>query len=701
MTLYVRALLVTCATLLLVPFVHAQEQRLTPEQMRKLKEVAVEKYASRTRAITSAELLSLKRVNSPAISPDGKWVLYGVNTPNLKENRGNSDLYLVSIDGQTRRQLTTSPAADYNGIWAPDGKSIAFISTRDGAPQGYLLSLEGGEAVKLTNMENGIGNLSFSPKGTHIAFTSDVKLDSTIAERFPNAPKANVRIYDRIPVRHWDEWNDESYTHLFVMPVAGGEAVDLMEGERFDTPLKPFGGAEGIAWSPDGSEMAYTCKKVKDFATSTNSDVYVVNVATRETRNITQGMPGFDRDPLYSPDGRWIAFHSMARAGHEADRNRLMLYDRKSGQIRELSASLDQWVGHTLWAPDSKSLYFSAENGATVQVYRMTLDGTWEILTEGVYNHDAGVDITPDGKTLVYGRRNFNAPTELYAQPARKGERPWPLTGENTAVMGLFKQVTIEERWIPSVDGKKVQTWVVYPPDFDPAKKYPMITYCQGGPQATVSQFFSFAWNFLLFASQGYVVVAPNRRGLPGFGQDWNDAISKDWGGLPMQDILAATDALLKEPYIDKAQVTAIGASAGGYAVFWLAGNHQGRFSSFVSHCGVFNLESMYGATEELWFTNWENGGPYWDSSVRANYDKHSAHRFAQNWDTPMLIITGEKDFRVPYTQSLEAFTVAQVKGIPSKLIVYPNENHWVLRPQEQLIWFDEFFDFIGKHRKK
>jgi dipeptidyl aminopeptidase/acylaminoacyl peptidase len=555
--------------------------------------------------------------------------------------------------------------------------------------------------VKVSDVENGVSNLSWSPDGRYFAYTSDVKLDETVAEKYPSYNKAKVRIYEHIHVRHWDEWNDEKYMHLFIMPVKGGEPRDLMEGERFETPLKPFGGAEQIAWAPDGSEIAYTSKKVDDFAESTNSDIYVVNIATGAVRNITEGMPGFDRDPLYSPDGRYIAFHSMARAGDEADRNRLMLYDRESGAVRELSATLDQWVGTTVWAPDAEALYFSAEDKATVQIYRIDVsDGSWEILTGGVYNHDGGLDVTPDGKTLVYGRRNFNAPTELFAQPAKKDARPWPLTAANTAVLADIRPCTIEERWVTSTDGKKVQTWVVYPPDFDPSKKYPLITYCQGGPQATVSQFFSFAWNFLLYASKGYVVVAPNRRGLPGFGQEWNDAISQDWGGMPMQDILACTDEMLKEPYIDKAQVSAIGASAGGYAVFWLAGNHGGRFSSFVSHCGVFNLESMYGATEELWFTNWENGGPYWDPKARPNYDKHSPHRYAQNWDTPILIITGEYDFRVPYTQSLEAFTVAQVKGIPSKLIVYPEENHWVLHPQEQLIWFEEFFDFIGKYRK-
>jgi dipeptidyl aminopeptidase/acylaminoacyl peptidase len=678
----------------------SERRRLPAEAQKQLEQQVLQRHQQTSRLITADELLSLKRVGSPSLSPDGTWILYSVNTPDIAGNRSNTDLYLLSIDGSTRRLLASSPAADYNGVWSPDGKTVAFISTRGGSPQIYTIAVDGGEAVKISDIEHGVSNLSWSPDGAHFAFTSDVKIESTIAERYPAMAKANVRIYDRIHVRHWDEWNDELYMHLFIMPVQGGPAVDLMEGEKFETPLKPFGGAEQISWSPDGKEIAYVSKKVENYAISTNSDVYIVDIGGKVTRNITKGLVGFDRDPLYSPDGRWIAFHSMERDGHEADRNRLMLYDRKSGDIRELSKSLDQWVGSTVWAPDSKSLYFQAEDGATVHIYRIKLDGSYEILTEGMFNHDAGLDITRDGKTLVYGRRNFNAPTELYAQEAKKGARPRSLTAENTAFLSSIKQVSIEERWIPSTDGKKVQTWIVYPPDFDRNRKYPMITYCQGGPQATVSQFFSFAWNFLLMASKGYVVVAPNRRGLPGFGQEWNDAISKDWGGMPMQDILAATDAMLKEPFIDTRQVSAIGASAGGYAVFWLAGNHKGRFSSFVSHCGVFNLESMYGATEELWFTDWENGGPYWDARYKPNYDKHSPHRYAQNWDTPILIITGEKDYRVPYTQSLEAFTVAQVKDIPSKLIVYPNENHWVLRPQEQLIWFEEFFDFLASHRK-
>jgi dipeptidyl aminopeptidase/acylaminoacyl peptidase len=649
--------------------------------------------------LMTAELLhSLKRVYSPSISPDGKWVLFSVTTPNIEANRSNSDLYLVPLKGGDIRKLTNSPSADYNGIWSPDGKQIAFLSTRSGSPQIFTIDPNGGEAVQQSEIENGVQFLQWSPDGKYFSFCTDVKVRETTEEIYPDMPNANVRIYDDLMYRHWDTWEDDMARHLFIASVDGGTPIDVMNGEPYQTPDPPFGGGSHIAWSPDGKEIAYSSKKVEDYESSTNTDVYVYNIASKTTENITRGMNGFDRNPLYSPDGKWIAFTSMERAGHEADKNRLMIYNRLAGKIEELSKTLDQWVHGMEWAPDSKSIYLTAEDGATVQIYNMKVrSGDWKIVTKGVFNHDGGFDVSPDGKTLVFGRRNFNRPTELFTMPSRGGNVN-AITDFNGEVFDRILPVTVEERWFTAKDGKKIQSWVVYPPDFDPNKKYPMITYCQGGPQATVSQFFSYAWNFMLFASKGYVVVAPNRRGLPGFGQEWNDAISKDWGGMPMQDILTATDEMLKEPYIKKDGVAAIGASAGGYAAFWLAGNHEKRFSAFVSHCGVFNLESMYGATEELWFTNWENGGTYWDN--KASYDKHSPHRYAQNWDTPILIITGEYDFRVPYTQSLEAFTVAQVKGIPSKLLVYPKENHWVLHSQGQIVWFREFFAFLDKYCK-
>jgi dipeptidyl aminopeptidase/acylaminoacyl peptidase len=651
--------------------------------------------------ITPEILTTLKRVGSPQLSPDGKKMLYTVSTPNIKENNSQTKMYLYIFNLMANIPFFESDMKQYSPRWFPDNNRIAFISTADDIPQVFLTDTSFSKPKKLTNTKNGVSNLLVSPDGKYISYTTDVKIDQTPQEKYPALSKANIMIFHDLPVRHWDEWIDENWRHLFIQPVGGGKAVDVMANERFDTPLKPFDGVSDIAWAPDSKEIAYTCKKVDNFEWSTNSDIYVYNLKTGETKNITDGLPGFDKEPLYSPDGKWIAFHSQERAGFESDRIRLMLYNRETGKIHELSKTVDQWVGNMIWSPDSKFIYFSAEDGPVVPIYRIDVaNGDWKILIEKQMNFDKGLQITPDGKYIVFGGRSMMQPTELYSV-RNDGEQFTQLTYINEPVLRQLKKVDIRQRWIKSTDGKKFHTWVIYPPDFDSTKKYPLITYCQGGPQATISHYFSFRWNLYTFASQGYIVVAPNRRGMPGFGQAWNDAISKDWGGMPMTDILVATDEVSKEPYVDKDGMAAIGASAGGYAVFWLEGNHKGRFSAFVSHCGVFNLVSEYGATEELWFPNWENGGPYWEGNNKEYYRKNSPHCFADNWDTPILISTGMKDFRVPYTQSLEAYTVAQVKGIPSELIVFPEQNHWVLKPQESILWFHEVFDFLDKYCKK
>lgn len=652
--------------------------------------------------MTPEILMQLRRVGSPKISPDGKKILFTITMTDVPENKSNTDIFIMDINGSNIVNLTSdSPKSDFDPIWSPDGKSIAFLSARDGESQIFTMNIDGSNVQKVTNIPNGVSNLLYSPDGKYFSYTSDVKLDQSPVDKYPAYAKINMRIYESLPVRHWDEWTDESYSHIFIQPVKGGDALDVMPLDRFDTPLKPNGEVSEIAWSPDSKEIAYTCKKEVDFVHSTNSDIYIYSLKDSTTKNITKGMPGYDKDPLYSPDGKWIAFHSMERAGFEADRIRLMLYNRLNGQITELSKTLDQWVGSTLWATDSKSLYFSAEDGPVVQIYNMTLpEGKWKILTHRKNNCDGGLDLSPDGKTLVFGMRNMMNPFEIFSM-GTDGTELKQLTYQNEGILKQLQPITIKERWITSKDGKKFHTWVIYPPDFDSTKTYPMITYCQGGPQSTISQYFSYRWNLYTFTSHGYIIVAPNRRGMPGFGQAWNDAISKDWGGGAMDDILAATDELAKEKYVKKDGIAAIGASAGGYAVFWLEGNHNKRFSAFVSHCGVFNVESKYGSTEELWFPNWEFGGPYWESKNKPNFDKNSPHRFADKWDTPILISTGEKDFRVPFTQSLEAFTVAQVKKIPSKIIIFPTQNHWILKLQEQIVWYKEVFDFLDKYCKK
>ena len=649
---------------------------------------------------TTTIMLSLKKVGKPRISPNGNYFIFTISNPSLEENKSKTDIYIMAINGIDRRQLTFDNASSYDPVWSPDGSRIAYLSSKTGSPQIFTMDMTGDNVKQITNVEEGVSNFAYSPDGKYFSYTSDVKLDTLPKDKFPYLPKMNVREFESLPIRHWDEWKNGKYSHLFIVSSQGGTPRDLMPGEKYDTPLKPFDEGDDIAWSPDSKEITYTCKKVRDFVLSTNSDLYVVDIVTGKTKNITDGMPGYDKQPLYSPDGNWIAFHSMERAGFEADRVRLMLYNRATGKITELSKTLDQWVGDIAWAPDSKSIYFNAEDGPTVPLYNIKVDdGTWKILNKGWYNCDGGFDITPNGNVIVFARRNMLRPFEIYRMPFNGGEIT-QLTHENDLVCSNLVPCKITERWIKSTDGKKVHCWVIFPPDFDSTKKYPMITYCQGGPQSTISQYFSLRWNLYLMASHGYIVLAPNRRGMPGFGQDWNDAISKDWGGGAMQDILSATDELSKEKYVDKKGIAAAGASAGGYATFWLEGNHKKRFAAFVSHCGVFDVVSKYGSTEETWFPNWEFGGPYWEAKNKAIFEKNSPHNFAQNWDTPIMISTGEKDFRVPYTQSLEAFSVAQLKGIPSKLIVFPDQNHWILKPQEQMYWYNEFFEFLDKYCK-
>lgn len=650
---------------------------------------------------TAEDLMTVKRQSDPQLSPDGKHLLYRMGTPNIEENKISNDIYVISLEDKKITQITTDEASEFNARWSPDGKQIAYISTKGDAPQIYVMDFPNGKAKQITKAENGAENMAWSPDGTMFSFTSDVKMHSTVAEKYPQFPKAKVRMYDKIPIRAWDVWEDENRSHLFVIPSKGGEAKDLTADEPHDTPMKPFGGGEQIVWSPDSKELIYTAKKGPKFAENTNSALYLVSVDGGEAIDLTPELLGYDMNPLYSPDGKWLAFNSMEHDGFESDRHRLMLMNRETKEITELSKTLDQWVGQTVWAADSKSLYFCAEDSGSVHPHQiMVEDGSWKTLAEDAYNYGSGLAASADGTFLIIGRQSMIEPLDFYKMNLADNSVE-QITNANEDLMKNINKVKTEERWITSTDGKQVMCWIVYPPNFDPNKKYPMITYCQGGPQSMIGQRFHYRWNYFLMASNDYVVLLPNRRGLPGFGQKWNNAISGDWGGMPMQDILAATDEIAKESYVDNDGLCALGASAGGYAAFWLAGNHEGRFKAFISHCGVFNMESMYGSTEELFFPNWENGGPYWEEKNKKFYEEHSAHKFADKWDTPILISTGENDFRVPYTQSLEAFTVAQVKGIDSKILIFPEETHFIAHAQEFIIWSSEFFEFLDKYTKK
>ncbi len=659
----------------------------------------------------SPELLwKLGRLGEAVISPDGTTAAYTVRRYELKENKGTSTLYLLDLQtGRSRVLLSDWPSiGEVQFGRTPFGVRIYFQGrpdTEGATTQAWWVDPADGGTLQVTREEDGIANLKVSPTGTHIAFTRDVKLDDTIHDIYKDLPHANARIIDSLMYRHWNQWHDFKYTHLHVAPIGedgrAGEANDLMTGLKADCPVPPFAGSEQYNWAPDGRELAFTMKLVEDWARSTNSDVYTVSLDRPDARrNISNGMLGYDNDPVYSPDGRYLAFHSMKRAGFESDRNRIMILDRRTGGISEATEGLDQMAHSGTWLPDSSGLVFYSEYRGTNQIFTVPVTGGGaKQVTQGQYNWGL-LDITPDGRTLLVSRTSMVRPAELATVPVSGGDAR-VLTDINGDIFASLELPTIRERWVEATDGKKIHNWVIYPPNFDPKKKYPLITYAQGGPQGQIGQWFSYRWNFHLMAAHDYIVLAPNRRGLPGFGRAWNDQISRDWGGQAMQDILSATDSMLAESYIDREKTAAIGASFGGYTVYWLMGNAGDRFKCMIAHCGVFNLESMYGSTEELFFVDWDLGGPYWQTpELQQAYDRFSPHRFIRNWKTPLLVIHGEKDFRVPVTQGMEAFTAAQVQGVPSRFLYFPDEGHWVLGPQNGVVWHRVFFDWLGRYCK-
>ena len=653
--------------------------------------------------VMTPELLwKLKRVSAPAVSPDGESLVYGVRTYDIKANKGDTDLFLLDVAGGHPVQLTDMKGSESSASWRPDGQWIGFLSSKGGSAQLWEVKVDGRKLRQVTDVEGGISNFRYSPDGRHISFTSDVKLDRTVNDIYPDLPEADARIMDGLLYRHWDSWHDYSYSHLFVTPYKNGwvgEPVDLMKGERFDTPLNPVGGVEQIAWSTDGRKIAYTTKHVlgTDYAVSTNSDIYIVDLDSGETTNLTVGMMGYDVEPVFSPDGGRIAWLSMERDGYEADRNRLFVHDFSTNERIELTAEYDNDSHSPVWSADGESILFRSETWGTVQIFAVDAGGgPVRQLTDGVFDY-VSLDVASlgDEHTLVAARQSMSSPTEIYRVDPETGDAE-QLTFANREVFAGVELGRVEKRMIPATDGQEILAWVIFPPGFDASRRYPALLYAQGGPQGTVSQFFSYRWNFQLMAAHGYIIVAPNRRGVPSFGQEWKEQISGDWGGQAMQDLLSSIDHVAAEPYVDEMRLGAIGASYGGYSVYWLAGNHDGRFRTFVAHAGVFNLESMYGATEEIFFVNFDLGGPYWENP--AGYEKFSPHRFVQNWDTPILVIHQEKDFRVPITEGMQAFTSAQLKGIESRFLYFPKEGHWILSPQNGTLWQRVFFDWLGRY---
>jgi len=651
--------------------------------------------------MTPEILWSLKRVSGPAVSPDGRSFVFGLREYDVAANSGSTDLYILSVSGGEPTRITDMAGTEFNVLWRPDGEKIGFLSANSGSVQLWEMEPDGSNLRRISDIEGGIDNFSYSPDGSHVAFTRDVKLDRTPNEIYPDLPAANARIIDELNYRHWDTWHDYTFRHLHIATYDNrsvGEPIDIMPDERFDTPLKPFGGGEQIAWTTDGGAIAYSCKKKSgtEYAVSTNADIYLYDLSSGETTNLTDGMMGYDLEPAFSPDGRFMSWLSMERDGYEADRNRLFVLDLRSRSARELSMGFDQDAGGASWSPDSRAIYFTSDVKGTVQIYAVDVASTTvRQVTEGVHNYGAfGIAGEGSGMTLVASRMSMSAPTDIYRVDPTNGTATH-LTFANQDVLSRLELGEVRERWTATTDGKQLHSWVIYPPNFDPSRQYPALLYCKGGPQGPLSQSFSYRWNFQIMAANGYVVVAPNRRGSSSFGQAWEEEISGDWGGQAMADLLAAIDDVAREPYVDESRLGAVGASFGGYAVFWLAGNHDGRFKAFIAHDGVFNFESMYGHTEEMFFVNFDFGGPYWKNSK--SYDLYSPHRYVDNWDTPILIVQGGRDYRVPESESMQAFTAAQLKGVPSRLLYFPDENHWVLSAQNGILWQREFFGWLSR----
>jgi dipeptidyl aminopeptidase/acylaminoacyl peptidase len=654
--------------------------------------------AAQKRAFTIADLYRLKGVSDPQYSPDGTKIAFVVSESDLPKGTSNSDIYLIEADGTGLRRLTTSDKSDDHPRWAPDGKSMLFISSRKDGPQIWRMPADIGEPEQLTHLSTGVADAEWVPGGQSILFTSEVfpecgaddACNQKIQKGLDEGP-LQAHLADELLYRHWTEWRDGKRTHTFRLDVASGAIVDLTPGER-DTPPFSLGGRP-FSVSPDAKEVCVVSKRDPVEAVSTNNDLYLVPLGGGELRCITAGNPAYDGDPLYSPDGRYIAYRCQAVPGFEADRFRLAVYDRQSGTSRILTQRFDNWVDDFVWAPDSQSLLFVAEEKGRYPIYRVQLaTGTIGLELPPLEAKTVrGFTLSPDGKRLVFGRTSVGEPVELYAFQ-RPGGAPERLTTLNQAVADEVDIRPAEELWIPGADGVPVQTFIVKPHNFDPNKKYPLILNIHGGPQMMWADSLRGDWQ--VYPGAGYVVAFPNPHGSTGFGQAYTDAISRGWGGLVMEDISKVTDALAGLPYVDPNLMGVMGWSWGGYAVMWLEG-HTDRFRAAAAMMGVYDLRAMHGGTEELWFPEWDLGGVPWDSGL---YEAFNPAAFVKNFKTPCLVITGERDYRVPYTQSLEFFTDLQLMKVPSRLIVFKNDGHWPSSVKSMPFYYNAHLDWFHKY---
>ena len=659
--------------------------------------------------LTPEALWAMGRIGSSSVSPDGTKIAYTVSYYSVKENKSHLAIYVMNADGTENTLLTTTSANEGEPVWIKGGTKIAFLSAASGSNQIWEMNPDGTERLQLSHYEGDIEGFRFSPDETKVLFISQIKYGERTTDVYPDLDKASGIIVDDLMYKHWDEWV-QTIPHPFVADFNGkevGKATDILAGEPYESPMKPFGGIEQLAWSPDSKQIAYTCRKKtgKEYAVSTDSDIYLYNLESKETRNLCKEdandkNKGYDTNPKFSADGQYIAWQSMERDGYESDRNRLCVFNLQSGAKKYVTESFQSGVDDYCWAADNKTLYFTGVWHATSMIHSTNLEGDVKQLTDGMYDY-VSVATLGDGKLLTK-RHSLSEADELFTVDLQANNTVTRITKENDHIFSQLKLGKVEPRWMKTVDGKDMLSWVVYPADFDPNKKYPTLLFCEGGPQSPVSQFWSYRWNLQIMAANDYIIVAPNRRGLPGFGMEWLEEISTNYGGRCMDDYLTAIDNMAQEPYVDKDRLGCVGASFGGYSVYWLAGHHNKRFKAFIAHDGFFNMEQQYLETEELWFTNWDLGGAYWEKNnpaVKRSY-ANSPHLFVDKWDTPILCIHGEKDYRILASQGMAAFNAAKLRGVPAELLIFPDENHWVLKPQNGILWQRTFFKWLDKWLK-
>ena len=682
--------------------------------------------------MTAETLWAMGRIGGATASPDGKTIAYQVGYYSVKENKSHQMLYTVSADGKLQRTLTNTAASETDAAWINGGKRIAFLSKG----QLWTMNADGSDRRQLTKSDIDIEGFKFSPDEKKVLLIKSLPYHESIKKNPDDLPLATGRVVTDLNYRHWDHYV-ETVAHPFVANVTENgvdNGKDIIEGEPYECPMAPFGGVEQLAWSPDSKTIAYTCRKKTgvNYAISTDSDIFLYDVATGSTKNLckpegykapevdpTTSMKnqavnhqegdvnvGYDTNPQFSPDGKYVAWQSMKHDGYESDRNRLCVYTLATGEKKYVAEKFDSNVDAFCWAADSKTLYFIGCWHACVNMYQTNINGEVKQLTDDWMDFGSIQMLGNTGKILAL-RHSISQADELYiVTPGKdvKKTKVQQVTWENKAFYDQLEMGKVQERWVKTTDGKQMLVWVILPPHFDENKKYPTLLFCEGGPQSPVSQFWSYRWNFQIMAAHDYIVIAPNRRGLPGFGSEWNESISGDWTGQCMDDYLSAIDdAANNLPYVDKDRLGCVGASFGGFSVYYLAGHHNKRFKAFIAHDGAFNLESMYTDTEEAWFSNWEYDDAYW-KYVKTNRAKrtysHSPHKFVDKWDTPILCIHGEMDYRINANQGFGAFNAARLRGIPAELLIYPDENHWVLKPQNGVLWQRTFFGWLDKWLK-